>query len=106
MDSPAPIAPLQQDSKTTPWSLRHRVAFRFCLMYLGLYCAATQILAGILLFPKVDIPELATVWPMRQIIFWTAAHVFRIRHELVYTGSGSGDKVFDWVTVICVLVSP
>jgi len=104
MDSPAPISSLQQDLKTPAWSLSRRVAFRFCFVYFGLYCAATQILVSIFPVPKVDTPDLDTLWPMRQIIFWTAAHVFRIRHELVYKDSGSGDKVFDWVMVICVLV--
>jgi uncharacterized membrane protein YphA (DoxX/SURF4 family) len=41
---------------------------------------------------------------MRQIVFWTASHLFRVTHPLVYTGSGSGDKTFDWVLSFCLLV--
>lgn len=36
-------------------------------------------------------------------MFWIAEHVFRYQQKLVYTGSGSGDKVFDWVQVFCLL---
>jgi hypothetical protein len=41
---------------------------------------------------------------VRQIVFWTAAHVFLVKQPLVYTGSGSGDKAFDWVLAFCLLV--
>jgi len=41
---------------------------------------------------------------MRQIIFWTAAHIFRVAHPLVYSGSGSGDKTFDWIAAFCLLI--
>ncbi len=50
----------------------------------------------------MDIPDLGSLWPMRQIVFWVAAHIFRVGHALVYTGSGSGDKTFDWVLAFCV----
>ncbi len=61
-------------------------------------------LGGLIQIPKVDIPELSAFWPFRPITFWTATHVFRIKHELVYTNSGSGDKTFDWVLAFCLLV--
>ncbi|HEY2915408.1 MAG TPA: hypothetical protein VGK21_18730 [Candidatus Angelobacter sp.] len=56
------------------------------------------------IIPKVNIPELSAHWPLRQITFWTAAHIFRIKRDLVYTGSGSGDKTFDWVLAFCLIV--
>jgi len=40
---------------------------------------------------------------MRQIILWTASQVFHVVTPLVYRGSGSGDKTFDWVGVFCLL---
>ena len=51
-----------------------RGLFRFCFVYFGLFCLATQILGGLFPIPKVDIPDPATLWPMLHIIFWTAAH--------------------------------
>jgi uncharacterized membrane protein YphA (DoxX/SURF4 family) len=37
-------------------------------------------------------------------VFWVAAHLFGASLPLVYTGSGSGDKTYDWVEVFCLLV--
>jgi uncharacterized membrane protein YphA (DoxX/SURF4 family) len=86
------------------WKLATLVAFRFCFTYFTLFSISNQIFGGLFLIPKVDIPDPGTLWPMRQITFWTAAHVFRVTHELVYKDSGSGDKTFDWVQAFCLLV--
>jgi len=86
------------------WSLGLRIAFRFCVAYFTLFGLSNQILGGLFVIPKLNIPELSAFWPLRHITFWTAAHVFRIKRDLVYTGSGSGDKTFDWVLAFCLLV--
>ena len=86
------------------WNLAARVIFRVCFVYIGLFCLTTQILGSLFIFPKFFIPSPALLWPMRQITFWTAEHVFRVAHPLVYAGSGSGDKTFDWVEAFCLLV--
>ncbi len=85
------------------WSLALRVAFRFCAVYFGLYCLTTQIVSSIIQF--ANIPNLTALQPVRGMVFWTAAHVFHITKTLVYEGSGSGDKTFDWVLDFCVLVT-
>ncbi len=97
-------APLQQEAQAPRWSLTTRIGFRFCFVYFGLYCLTTQILGSLFTNPEVDVPDPSTLWPMRQIIFWTAAHIFRVGHPLVYSGSGSGDKTFDWVAAFCLLI--
>jgi hypothetical protein len=94
-ESPAPVE---------QWGPGLRIAFRFCVAYFTLFSLSNQILGGLLVVPKLNIPELSSLWPLRHITFWTAAHVFRIKHELVYTGSGSGDKTFDWVLAFCLLM--
>jgi hypothetical protein len=99
----APSAPLHRETPNPHWSFVTRVAFRFCVVYFGLYCFATQILGG-LIPAAIDIPDLQTLWPMRQITFWVAAHIFRIAHPLVYNDSGSGDKTFDWVLAFGLLI--
>jgi len=104
---PAEFAAVSQFESPAPvehWSLALRIAFRFCVAYFTLFSLSNQVLSGLLVVPKVNIPELSALWPLRQITFWTAAHIFRIKHELVYTGSGSGDKTFDWVLAFCLLV--
>ena len=105
--TPAESVAVQQSEARAPaehWGLALRIAFRFCVAYFTLFSLSNQILGGLLIIPKLNIPELSSVWPLRHITFWTAAHVFRIKHDLVYTGSGSGDKTFDWVLAFCLLV--
>jgi hypothetical protein len=70
---------LQAEPGTTQaasWRLTTRIAFRFCFIYFGLYCLLTQISTGLIPLPNVDIPDLSTFAPTRQIVTWTAAHVF------------------------------
>jgi hypothetical protein len=98
MDAQSQNAQLPRDPQTRPhWSLGLRVAFRFCVVYFTLFCVSNQIFGSLLSIPKVEIPDPSSLWPMRQITFWTAAHIFHTKLPLVYTGSGSGDKTFDWV---------
>jgi hypothetical protein len=104
MGAQVPIAQLQQAPQMPCWNLITRIAFRFCLTYFGLFCLCTQILGGLFPITKDGIPDLGTLWPMRQMVFWTAAHVFHITKPLVYQDNGSGDKTFDWVSSFCMMV--
>jgi uncharacterized membrane protein YphA (DoxX/SURF4 family) len=104
MGAEVPIGQVRQEPQMAQWSFAQRVAFRFCFVYLGLYCLGTQIFGGLFLIPKVEVTDPASLWPMRQIIFWTAAHIFHAKLPLIYADSGSGDKTFDWVFVFCLLV--
>ena len=96
---------LQPGLQTARWGLARRIAFRFCFVYFGLYCLFGQIFTSLFPIPKLEFPDPAALWPARQIVFWTAAHVFHVTTPLVYTGSGSGDKTFDWVLTFCLLVA-
>jgi uncharacterized membrane protein YphA (DoxX/SURF4 family) len=93
-----------REGQSSEWSALTRVVFRFCFVYFGIYCWSTQILTSMFPIPNLDIPDPSTFWPIRPMVFWTAAHVFRVGKPLVYTGSGSGDKTFDWVLQFCMLV--
>ena len=68
MDTQAGIPHPLGESQVARWNLPCRVAFRFCFVYFGLYCVATQILPGIFPIPNVDVPDVATLWPMRPIV--------------------------------------
>jgi uncharacterized membrane protein YphA (DoxX/SURF4 family) len=94
-----PHAPL-----TAHWSIAQRVAFRFCFLYFGLYCFYTQISTALISIPNMEIGDPSAYWPMRQIVFWTAAHLFHATLPLVYSGSGSGDKTFDFVMTFFLLI--
>ena len=86
------------------WSFTSLVAFRFCFAYFLLYCLTNQVITGLVPIPKLEIPEPSTLWPIRQTVIWTASHIFHVTSPLVYQGSGSGDKTFDWVLDFCLLV--
>lgn len=80
-----------------------KTGFRFCVVYFGLYSAATQILGGVLLLPGFQIPALGNVWPMRGITLWIAEHVVGLTPPLRYTGN-SGDTAFHWIQTAWLLL--
>jgi hypothetical protein len=101
-----PIQP-QPQPNIPRWNLALRIAFRFWMVYLGLYCYATEILPGLLTATGGGggIPDPATLWPLRPVIFWTAAHIFHVNAPLSFgSQSGSGDCMFGWVTAFCLLM--
>jgi uncharacterized membrane protein YphA (DoxX/SURF4 family) len=104
------VAPQIQLDQVVPeiqaarWSLGLRIAFRFCFVYFGLFCLVTQILGGLFPVPKIEVPDLATLPPVRPIVLWSASHVFGIKHPPAYADTGSGDRTFDWMLVFCLLV--
>src|SRR5262245_55940447 len=85
------------------WAHPTRIAFRFFYVYFSIYVLSSFILLG-LIVPNADIPSLGDLGPMRRMVEWTAARVFAVTQPLVVTGSGSGDKIFDWVQAFCFLV--
>lgn len=86
------------------WPPLSRVAFRFCFVYFTLYCLGTQIINSVLAVPKIEVPDWGTLWPVRPLIFWVGGHVFGAKLPLVYSGSGSGDKNYDWELLFCIMV--
>src|SRR5579871_1014285 len=92
------------------WNPFLKIAFRFSMVYLGLYCLATQVLSvlrTITTAATVSPPDLATVWPLRPVIDWTATHIFHVNAPLtVFWGGNSAgpDCIFGWVTAFCLLV--
>ena len=72
-----------------------RVAYRFVLIYLGLFAAASQVLGSLILFPGFSFPALGTVSPLRDITEWLGTHVFHVS-TLAYRGV-SADTPFHWV---------
>jgi len=61
---------------TVQCSLAMRILFRFCFAYLILFSLSNWI-GPLFVIPKLDIPRLGILWPLRQITSWTAARVFR-----------------------------
>src|SRR6201988_3393701 len=94
---------LSPETPTPEWNHSTRVAFRFCFIYFSLYSLSAQIITSFVPVPNFDIPDPSSFWPIRPMVFWTAAHIFGVSKPLVFTGSGSGDKTFDWVLLFCML---
>ncbi len=91
--------------RPSKWGLATRIGFRFCFIYLGLCCLATQIITSLFSTTQgADIPDPSTLWPLRPLVFWTAAHVFHVQAPLSLDGnSGSGDCMFGWILAFCLL---
>ncbi len=81
----------------------NRIAFRFCFLYFGLFCLATQIAGSLFLIPTISFRGFGRLWPMRSITFWVAAHLFSITEPLVYLGN-PGETVFYWVQAFWILI--
>jgi hypothetical protein len=92
------------------WSPALRITFRFWMVYLGLYCLATQVITSLFTLTVGagrNVPDLATLWPLRPVIFWTAVHIFHVNAPLsAFFGgnSGSSDTKFGWVMTFCLLM--
>jgi hypothetical protein len=86
------IEPIQPQPNIRRWSPALRIAFRFWLVYLGLYCLATQIITSLFAVTAatgVSFPDPATLWPLRPVIFWTAAHIFHVNAPLSSSGAAT-----------------
>ena len=79
------------------------MTFRFAFVYLGAFCLATQIAGSLFLVPPATFRGLGTLWPMRDITVWIAAHVFGVTEPLAF-GRNSGETLFFWVQTSWLLV--
>jgi hypothetical protein len=105
MSPQAQTESIQPQPQTPKWSLAVRIGFRFCLVYLGLFCLATQIITSLISATQgADVPDPSTLWPLRPLVSWTAANIFHVQAPLSLGGnSGSGDCMFGWVLAFCLL---
>jgi hypothetical protein len=98
------LTPALERMRAGHWTRLTRIAFRFCFVYFSLYVVVTQMVQSLVIFPKLEYPELGALPPIRPLIFWVARHVFHVTQALVFKDSGSGDKTFDWIEALLLLV--
>jgi len=98
-----PAGPRPQPGQTAFWKSLTKAAFRFCFVYLGLFCLATQISGSMIPNLSFYYRGMGRLWPMRDITFWTARHVFGVT-ELNDAGSG-GEPLFFWVQAFWLLTA-
>jgi len=88
VESAAPSAPA-----AAPWPLAQRIGFRFLFAYFALYHFA--------LVDNTDFDKpwltLAPLW--HALVPWVGHHVFRVRGDISFAPTGSGDKLYDWLLV-------
>ncbi len=93
-----------QKRPTGVWSQTRLIGFRFFFIYFILYSLLNQIVNSIFFAQLIDVPDYATLWPVRQGIIWVAERILHAKTEIVYADTGSGDKIFDWALAFCVFV--
>jgi hypothetical protein len=91
---PAPDAPR--------WKPATRLAFRFGLVYLGLFCLATQISGSMIPNLSFSYRGLGRLWPMRDVTHWTAGTVFGVSGLDDVSG---GEPLFFWVQTFWLLTA-
>ena len=67
-------------------------AVRFCFVYFALWCAATQVLGGLLLTPFGGVPALGPLWPMRPVTEWIGTHLFGVDARFAPGNSGDTNR--------------
>ncbi len=102
--------PTDESASLPPWRPATRVAFRFFAIYFTMYVVATQMLGGLLVIPTPGWISRRLSWgfehlfqtPMEHVVIAAGRRVFHTAINIVPTGSG--DTMFDWVQVFCLLV--
>src|SRR4030095_3889800 len=82
------------NTRTSSLFLARGYAVRFCFVYFALWCAATQVLGGLLLTPFGGIPALGPLWPMRPVTEWIGTHLFGVHAR--FPPRNSGDTPSYW----------
>src|SRR5689334_7363225 len=98
-ETSGPLPVEEIEPQTPQWSPLARIAFRFCFVYLGLFVLATQVFGSLFLLPSVSFRGFGPVWPMRDVTFWIAEHVFHVQRA-AYSGVSNGETIFFWVQTV------
>jgi hypothetical protein len=89
------------------WHPLTRVAFRFCVVYFGLFCLwFAQITFAFAGPVAMLLPEGSVQWQMLvtdPLTSWVGRQVFGVDAHL-RPGSGSGDQAAIWIAMFCLLV--
>jgi hypothetical protein len=96
-------SPADVGSNEPAWSAATRVAFRFSVLYLGLFVLATQISGSMLPNAAFYYRGLGRLWPLRDFTMWVATHVFgaSIGSEEL---TANGEPLFFWVQTFWILI--
>ena len=79
------------------------VAFRFSVVYLTLFCLATQISGSLIPNPWFTYRGLGRLWPMRDVTHWVARTVFGV--DVPLDDISGGETLFFWIQWSWVIVA-
>jgi hypothetical protein len=98
------VSPDVSAQDTPAWPAAMRVAFRFCVLYFGLFVLATQISGSMLPNAAFYYRGLGRLWPLRELTMWVAAHVFgtSIAADEI---TSNGEPLFFWVQTFWILLA-
>ena len=88
---------------STDWTPAQRLAFRFGVVYLTLFCLATQISGSLIPNLWFTYRGLGRLWPMREITHWVARTVFGV--DVPLDDVSGGETLFFWIQWSWVLVA-
>ena len=101
-DTGADVAP-RAITAAREWSLPTRIAFRFGVVYFGLYLVTTQMLGSLLPLPNTSIPDITSSKWAIATVSWVGHHVIGASGEILTRETGSGDRTVDWAQFIVTL---
>ena len=101
-DTAADVAP-RAITAAREWSLPTRIAFRFGVVYFGLYLVTTQMLGSLLPLPNTSIPDITSSKWAIATVSWVGHHVIGASGEILTRETGSGDRTVDWAQFIVTL---
>jgi hypothetical protein len=106
VDSAGLAGSVDAESPAPPchWRLFTRIAFRSCFLYFILYVVCTQMVTMLLHTANWGAPNFGARPPVSTAVMWVIRHVFR-DHRMLGMVGGSGDKMYDWVLALCLLMS-
>jgi hypothetical protein len=79
------------------------LALRFGVVYLALFCAATQISGSLIPNPWFTYRGLGRLWPMREITHWVARTIFGV--DVPLDDVSGGETLFFWIQWIWLMVA-
>lgn len=104
----ATVEVAEVDDEPRAWGLGTRIGFRFCVVYLGLFCLTfaqiTFVFVGVL---ARWLPDGGVIWQMvalEPITGWVGRTVLGV-DTVLQPSTGSGDQAAIWVYVFCLLAA-
>jgi len=102
------VVHLDDGEQSRDWRFLTRVAFRFCVLYVGLFCVLfPQILYVLTGAVSAAFPARTSMWQMialAPVTEWVGRHVFGV-DAILHPDSRSGDQTAMWVLMFIVLAA-